>query len=674
MINMNTLIQQMMQAQGGTQAASSPFAGVANGLIAQNPAAAGEEGQSFLNIIQAHLQKLRPASAPAFGGKGIGPIVPGTPINMEELKKALLLLTQNGVKVEKTADGGLKLTKDGKTITLGNEKTSPISLQELAVFLNQALNSGDATAAPSETQPTGPETDVTTPAIPAETPIADTPANEAADATTPAPVEIDPTAAEIPLITVENAGLIVQMLSEIQGQNGNTPISSEVLNALKEKIAALDLSNGKINREVLVKFKQEVIEELKAKGFDQPTINRYMVALAKFLRGQPQGPQATAPALPELAAELTKDIPATAGDISSEAELPVTDGATFLSPPPIQTVETNSEPVLSEPSTLAAAENKKPRPLPSVLLPKTAEAHLPSSTPAMSKAAARDLLSPVAVAGDGTEHDSALDQIVTLMGRTGAKPELPSHAAATLPEAAGGMQKPLQLPAQAQTLKTPAANVAASFFGTDFSSTGEHPRHGFEREHGFNLNNHDRTGGIPGSDTAAGAPELARPEHALRFTNFMNAAKAHQTPMNQIVNINLIRGLQGKMQSLIVQLEPHDLGRVEVKMKLDDSNTARVHMTVDKPETLAMLQRDTGVLERTLKSAGIDVDDKSLSFDLRQQGSDSERRAMFDDMLENKKSARDALGTEDAELQVMAASIAVQASHVITPSGVNIMV
>ena len=47
-----------------------------------------------------------------------------------------------------------------------------------------------------------------------------------------------------------------------------------------------------------------------------------------------------------------------------------------------------------------------------------------------------------------------------------------------------------------------------------------------------------------------------------------------------------------------IDLEPADLGRVEVALRLDDSGAAAASFTVDRPETLQLLQRDARVVER----------------------------------------------------------------------------
>lgn len=66
-----------------------------------------------------------------------------------------------------------------------------------------------------------------------------------------------------------------------------------------------------------------------------------------------------------------------------------------------------------------------------------------------------------------------------------------------------------------------------------------------------------------------------------------------------------------------IRLDPPELGRVEVKMTMDDNGKTHVVLTVDKPQTLHMLQRDASDLTRSLADAGIDMSEGDLSFSLR---------------------------------------------------------
>jgi flagellar hook-length control protein FliK len=66
-----------------------------------------------------------------------------------------------------------------------------------------------------------------------------------------------------------------------------------------------------------------------------------------------------------------------------------------------------------------------------------------------------------------------------------------------------------------------------------------------------------------------------------------------------------------------IRLDPPELGRVEVRLSVDDSGSGQVTMIADKPHTLALLQRDADGLARSLSEAGVDLTGGGLSFSLR---------------------------------------------------------
>ena len=65
-----------------------------------------------------------------------------------------------------------------------------------------------------------------------------------------------------------------------------------------------------------------------------------------------------------------------------------------------------------------------------------------------------------------------------------------------------------------------------------------------------------------------------------------------------------------------VTLQPEQLGRVEIHLHQQPDAGASVHLIAERPETLALLQRDAGQLDRALGQAGITVPQGGLSFAL----------------------------------------------------------
>ncbi len=74
-----------------------------------------------------------------------------------------------------------------------------------------------------------------------------------------------------------------------------------------------------------------------------------------------------------------------------------------------------------------------------------------------------------------------------------------------------------------------------------------------------------------------------------------------------------------------IRLDPPELGRIEVSMTVNDAGKAQVSLTADRPQTLALLQRDATDLTRSLADAGVDVSGNGLSFSLGGGGEQQDR-------------------------------------------------
>jgi flagellar hook-length control protein FliK len=84
-----------------------------------------------------------------------------------------------------------------------------------------------------------------------------------------------------------------------------------------------------------------------------------------------------------------------------------------------------------------------------------------------------------------------------------------------------------------------------------------------------------------------------------------------------VVSAWLVVAQDGQGSSVRIDLEPADLGRVEVALHVDDAGMASATFTVDRPETLQLLQRDARTVSDLLGSAGFAVQQGTLGFTLR---------------------------------------------------------
>ncbi|AWV22287.1 Flagellar hook-length control protein FliK [Roseomonas mucosa] len=85
-----------------------------------------------------------------------------------------------------------------------------------------------------------------------------------------------------------------------------------------------------------------------------------------------------------------------------------------------------------------------------------------------------------------------------------------------------------------------------------------------------------------------------------------------------VVGLGLGTGAEGRVE---VVLEPAELGRVAIRLERD-SGKARLHVQAERPETLALLQRDGAELNRALSQAGL-APEGGLSMSFSLSGGDS---------------------------------------------------
>ena len=76
---------------------------------------------------------------------------------------------------------------------------------------------------------------------------------------------------------------------------------------------------------------------------------------------------------------------------------------------------------------------------------------------------------------------------------------------------------------------------------------------------------------------------------------------------------------QGGAKQFQIRLDPPELGRVDVRLSIDATGKTEAHLTADQPETLSLLQKDSGTLTQALRDSGLDVSQSGLNFSLRGQ-------------------------------------------------------
>jgi len=177
------------------------------------------------------------------------------------------------------------------------------------------------------------------------------------------------------------------------------------------------------------------------------------------------------------------------------------------------------------------------------------------------------------------------------------------------------------------------ASAAASVPGAvDASGTGENaaPSDGKGADAKDFLALLGETG--PGADAPAPtAPQAAAATQGVTQTASSAPAAATQSaqapaptqapvPLGQVPMTIGLRSLAGSSEFQI-RLDPVELGRIDVKLEIDKAKgTVATHLVVDRPDTLALLQRDAGQLQQALTQAGLDPSAGGVNVSLRGDG------------------------------------------------------
>ncbi len=80
-----------------------------------------------------------------------------------------------------------------------------------------------------------------------------------------------------------------------------------------------------------------------------------------------------------------------------------------------------------------------------------------------------------------------------------------------------------------------------------------------------------------------------------------------------------LRTLQG-LREFQIRLDPAELGRVDVRLEINDDKSVSARVVVDRVETLHLLQRDAKTLERAFEQAGLKSSDSGIDITLRDPG------------------------------------------------------
>ncbi len=130
---------------------------------------------------------------------------------------------------------------------------------------------------------------------------------------------------------------------------------------------------------------------------------------------------------------------------------------------------------------------------------------------------------------------------------------------------------------------------------------------------------------ITGTDALAGSlttgnPSATGQNAAAQATARMPAPPPYASDAAAQVSVQIAKAIGQGVDRISIQLDPADLGRVDIKLDISKDGVVVARVTADRAETLDALQRDQRDLVKALQQAGLKTDSGSLSFDMRQDG------------------------------------------------------
>jgi flagellar hook-length control protein FliK len=127
---------------------------------------------------------------------------------------------------------------------------------------------------------------------------------------------------------------------------------------------------------------------------------------------------------------------------------------------------------------------------------------------------------------------------------------------------------------------------------------------------------------VPDPGAAASVqPQLNSTSSLTQASNLtVTAASNGPVPLSGVA-LQIAANVKSGKSSFDIRLDPADLGRIDVRVQIDQNGQVTSHLTVEKPETLSLLRQDAPQLQQALNDAGLKTGSGGLQFSLRDQSS-----------------------------------------------------
>jgi hypothetical protein len=111
-------------------------------------------------------------------------------------------------------------------------------------------------------------------------------------------------------------------------------------------------------------------------------------------------------------------------------------------------------------------------------------------------------------------------------------------------------------------------------------------------------------------------------DRAVSFLKAELPQQEHPATAGEQVSVSIRKALKGGSDHVTVQLDPAELGRVEVRLDIRADGRTHVVVNADNKDTLDQLQRDARLLEKALQDAGLGASAQDMAFNLQSGGKD----------------------------------------------------
>ncbi len=125
------------------------------------------------------------------------------------------------------------------------------------------------------------------------------------------------------------------------------------------------------------------------------------------------------------------------------------------------------------------------------------------------------------------------------------------------------------------------------------------------------------TGAGTTNATPLGAMQVQSNNPVMNGRAPQQPATTTSAPTVQIA-FQIAKAMDQGLNRMNIRLDPAELGRVHVQLDVTTDGRVATTVTVERPETLELLQRDSRSLEKALQDAGLDTEDGDLTFNLKQ--------------------------------------------------------